>query len=259
MATAADDRVTHCLTSEAFRNRVRILRTSRPYVVGRAKEADIELPSKKVSRKHAKLAWSDEARAWLLEDLGSSNGTRLSGERVSKPTALSDGDIIEIAPFVVRYRLFQGNLERLIAETDDRHGDTDKILPSGDPQPAFSGRFSGMELVEICQFLAFARRSGLLVVRTRAGKTCGHVLFLDGAIAHGKDDDGQGMDAVKRLLQTQAGLFEFRYPVPPAVEERFAGVTIQTEKVLFDLARELDESRSRSGRLRRPRTDSPAG
>lgn len=50
-----------------------------------------------VSRKHAKIAFADGA--WMLEDLGSSNGTfKLDPEsdfqRISEPVCLTDGDVI---------------------------------------------------------------------------------------------------------------------------------------------------------------------
>lgn len=238
------EKLNHCLTCEVFRSRVQILRTNREYVIGRMHDADLALPSSKVSRKHAKLAWSDARQAWLIEDLGSSNGTRLSGVKVTRPTALSDGDVIEIAPFDLRYRVFRGDLDRLLAEEDPERGETRKLATQPEDLPSISGKFAGMELIEICHFVSSSKKSGVLVVRTRAGTIRGHILFLDGAIAQGKDEEGAGLDAVKRLLRIQTGLFEFRYPVPESVVKRLAGSVINTEMVLLDVARELDHERA---------------
>jgi hypothetical protein len=63
-------------------------------IIGRSKKCDIVIDSKHVSRQHARiLSTSDEE--WLVEDLGSSNGTFVNGERV-KSYPISQADVIEI-------------------------------------------------------------------------------------------------------------------------------------------------------------------
>lgn len=56
------------------------------YVMGRETGSDIQLDAAKVSRSHARLTlrYSD----WVIEDLGSSNGTWVSGERIERPTLI---------------------------------------------------------------------------------------------------------------------------------------------------------------------------
>lgn len=64
-----------------------------PVIIGRSSECDIELrddPS--VSRRHAVLSVIDDG--WVLEDLGSKNGTFVHGQRVPGPVALRDGDVV---------------------------------------------------------------------------------------------------------------------------------------------------------------------
>ncbi len=62
--------------------------------IGRAVENDMVITSRRVSREHAHL----RREGWrvILEDLDSTNGTFLNQERVLTPTALRDGDHIEI-------------------------------------------------------------------------------------------------------------------------------------------------------------------
>jgi two-component system, NtrC family, response regulator AtoC len=62
---------------------------------GRSTECDIPIEHASVSRRHAILHVDGELR---IEDLGSSNGTRISGTRVSAriPTLLGPGDVVEI-------------------------------------------------------------------------------------------------------------------------------------------------------------------
>lgn len=64
-------------------------------IVGRDIACDIMIPSRQVSRKHARFRYSDEGV--YLEDLGSKNGTHVNGSPVDAPTLLKDGDVIQIA------------------------------------------------------------------------------------------------------------------------------------------------------------------
>lgn len=61
--------------------------------IGRSRSADIKLDDDSISRKHVRLRLSGEEV--LLEDLKSSNGTLVNGERVSE-SPLADGDKIRV-------------------------------------------------------------------------------------------------------------------------------------------------------------------
>src|SRR3954471_15314697 len=65
------------------------------YVIGRRSDCQIFVPDMRVSRQHARL-WKNEDD-WLLEDLGSNNGTYVNGARLPHSTAVRDGDEIMIA------------------------------------------------------------------------------------------------------------------------------------------------------------------
>jgi hypothetical protein len=60
--------------------------------IGRAPSCDFTVPDISVSRWHAKLHKDDEQ--WVLTDLGSTNGTRLNGWRVTSPVPVRPGDHI---------------------------------------------------------------------------------------------------------------------------------------------------------------------
>ncbi|HEU5075399.1 MAG TPA: sigma 54-interacting transcriptional regulator [Polyangiaceae bacterium] len=51
-------------------------------VIGRDEHADVRLPVKAVSRRHAEIFWSQGR--WMIRDLGSTNGTIVDGERVTE-------------------------------------------------------------------------------------------------------------------------------------------------------------------------------
>jgi hypothetical protein len=74
---------------------------SRPVTIGRAPDCDCHLVEPSVSRRHAQLRRVDDT--WLLRDLGSSNGTRLNGLRVTEEIEVRPGDQLSLGG--VRYRL----------------------------------------------------------------------------------------------------------------------------------------------------------
>lgn len=72
-------------------------------MVGRMRGPDIEvsLDHGSVSRRHARVVRVDNE--YMAVDLGSANGTRVNGQRISKPTRLQDGDRLQIGVFILRF------------------------------------------------------------------------------------------------------------------------------------------------------------
>jgi hypothetical protein len=69
--------------------------TSGRVVIGRSRECDIRVEDGNVSRRHAEVV-QESPTAWVVHDLGSTNGTEVNGSRVSKSTRLDDGDRITV-------------------------------------------------------------------------------------------------------------------------------------------------------------------
>ena len=63
-------------------------------LIGREAGITLQIDSPGVSRKHARLTYINNQ--YLVEDLGSSNGTFVNGERISKPWPLKNGDTLGI-------------------------------------------------------------------------------------------------------------------------------------------------------------------
>jgi hypothetical protein len=71
-------------------------------VIGRTSLADVVVPDSTVSAQHCRLVRT--ATGWCIEDLGSSNGTIVNGERIDGRRELAAGDVVGLGQRA-RYRV----------------------------------------------------------------------------------------------------------------------------------------------------------
>ena len=71
---------------------------SQTVAIGRSADNQIVLDDAEVSRHHARLIW--QGNAYILEDLGSANGTWVNGARITNPVLLRPGDSIGVGKTV---------------------------------------------------------------------------------------------------------------------------------------------------------------
>jgi pSer/pThr/pTyr-binding forkhead associated (FHA) protein len=62
--------------------------------VGRLPEQPVYIPDERLSREHARIEF--RGGQFIINDLGSRNGTALNGKLLSHPQALTSGDTIEL-------------------------------------------------------------------------------------------------------------------------------------------------------------------
>jgi predicted component of type VI protein secretion system len=67
-------------------------------MLGRDPSCSVPLGEIQVSRRHARIV--HQGGLWVIEDLGSTNGTFVNGMRLSSPHPLSNGDVIGISDAV---------------------------------------------------------------------------------------------------------------------------------------------------------------
>ncbi|HEY6287437.1 MAG TPA: FHA domain-containing protein, partial [Ktedonobacteraceae bacterium] len=73
--------------------------------VGRLSSNDVQVPSQRVSRLHAKIRWIKENGTWVIDDAESLNGLVIRGQLVERHV-LSNGDRVHVAPAaVIRFEL----------------------------------------------------------------------------------------------------------------------------------------------------------
>jgi two-component system, cell cycle response regulator len=117
-------------------------------VIGRSSRAELSIRDESISRLHARIGFA--YGAFVIEDLGSRNGTFVAGRPVSS-CALQDGDLVQIGPHATfRFCLMDTAQESAIRQLYDS-----SVLD------ALTGAFNRRHFDQrLLSELAFARRHG---------------------------------------------------------------------------------------------------
>ncbi|GMV07678.1 MAG: hypothetical protein AMXMBFR53_39530 [Gemmatimonadota bacterium] len=94
-------------------------------VIGREDDVDIVIDNPSVSRRHAQVR--KEGAGWVVEDLGSSNGTFLHGEKIAAPKAVKEGDEIGFGKFSVVFGKAVGDAVDQAAKAAPKHAPADAV------------------------------------------------------------------------------------------------------------------------------------
>lgn len=73
-----------------------------PVIVGRSPSADIVIGAGYVSARHARFSLMGQNL--FVEDLGSTNGTLVNGQRIVEPVALNNNDVVNVGDVSIRVR-----------------------------------------------------------------------------------------------------------------------------------------------------------
>ena len=71
-----------------------------PFIIGKLRDqADYLLNERVVSRIHARICYDEEEKVYYLEDMDSTNGTRINGVKIASGTRkkLIPGDLVTLA------------------------------------------------------------------------------------------------------------------------------------------------------------------
>jgi pSer/pThr/pTyr-binding forkhead associated (FHA) protein len=219
------------------------LRPHREIVIGRSSELDMVLVEDMVSRKHAKITTDDKTVS--IQDLGSTNGTFVNGEKIRK-VELKDGDRILIGTSIVKLVYVDGENTNGLSETEARS----RMAVTANKRPptkSMSGSIEEIPLPDLLQLLSTSRKSGVLVLRSDGG--VGKLYLRKGQIYFASIDDSFNMGprkAIFRMLTWTQGFFELEPPDERAVLEELQD---STEGLLMEGMRQLDEHRMLSEKL----------
>jgi len=220
------------------------LRPHREIIIGRSSDLDMVLVEDMVSRKHAKITTDDQVIT--IQDLGSTNGTFVNGEKVRK-AELKDGDRILIGTSIIKMVYVEGDAtNNAISETEARSKMAVAANKRATPK-SMSGSIEEIPLPDLIQLLSTSRKSGVLMVRSDS--TVGRLFLRKGQIYFANLENNAAVGARKaimRMLSWAHGSFELEPPnEAPVLEE----LEDSTEALLMDGMRQLDEYRVQLDKL----------
>lgn len=119
-----------------------------PITVGRGEEGvSFRLADRNVSRRHARFTVANNAV--FVEDLGSSNGTRVNGEKIRGRRRIRSGDLVQI-----------GDYDLVLAEPGEARGAppsaSEEAATAAGPKPALRSRLRVTVLILVAVLLASA-------------------------------------------------------------------------------------------------------
>src|SRR5260370_24043807 len=141
------------------------LKQEKEIVIGRSGEWDVVLAEDMVSRKHAKI--STQGGKIVIEDLGSTNGTFVNGEKI-KHARLKEGDRILIGTSILRLVPHVNNLqevdEREVRQKLEQDAAAHAAQTSGKTS-LMAGSIQEIPLPDLLQVFHTAKKTGVLIVK----------------------------------------------------------------------------------------------
>ncbi|HZU82830.1 MAG TPA: DUF4388 domain-containing protein, partial [Polyangiaceae bacterium] len=209
------------------------LAADRQVLIGRSSDLDMVLVEDMVSRKHARISMQSD-QIWI-EDLGSTNGTFVNGEKI-KRARLKEGDRVLIGTSILK--LMAGDAPR---DGQDVKRELESVAQARrtSQQRTMSGSIEEVPLPDLLQLFGTSKKSGVLVIRTE--NDVGRIYLKKGSIIFAiinELDDVQPMKSLYRMLTWQKGLFDLD---PPEEREYTAELNLSVQELLMEGMRQLDE------------------
>jgi len=180
-------------------------------VVGRDDGADVLIDNPSVSRRHAEIRLGDEG--WVVEDLGSSNGTFLKGQKIAGAQSIGLGDEIGFGKFSIIFGKAIGEGEVPIARPSPM------VDPAPKPRASAMARSDGTMHINPHEVKELLKNSDRMkrahFIWESGGESGTHYLSDQPAVLIGTDDlcDLRVPKGPKHhvLLMTVKGGCEVRY------------------------------------------------
>ncbi|HEX4353337.1 MAG TPA: DUF4388 domain-containing protein [Polyangiales bacterium] len=201
-------------------------------IVGRSSDLDMVLVEDMVSRRHAKI--TVEPEVVTIQDLGSTNGTFVNGERI-KRASLNDGDRVLIGTSIIKLVTSDAPAAAQPPKPimpDQGHRRTNNVR-------SMSGAIDEVPLPDLLQLFGSSRKTGALVVKTDTD--IGKVYLEKGVIVHATINDAEQLSPEKclyRIITWRHGTF---YMEPAEDGTLPSHVQLSPEAALMEGLRTLDE------------------
>jgi len=212
------------------------LKAEKNVVIGRSSELDMVLVEDMVSRKHAKITIA--GGKITIEDLGSTNGTFVNGEKV-KSTRLKEGDRILIGTSILKLVRQGSNVAELDeAQVKQNLENIAQVQSAKQTKTAMTGKLEEVPLPDLLQLFHTSKKNGVLVVNNQHEAK---IFLRQGKVYYACIDDNHDLGPAKsfnRIITWETGDFELR---PPDNQEFMVELDTSTEALLMDSLRQLDE------------------
>ncbi len=209
------------------------LASDRAVVVGRSSDLDMVLVEDMVSRKHARIAMQADG-VWI-EDLGSTNGTFVNGEKV-KRSRLKEGDRILIGTSILKLVASDG-----LGDSTDVKRQLENVAAARrtNQTRSMSGSIEEVPLPDLLQLFSTSKKNGVLVVRTE--DDVGKIFLRKGEVVFAVINEVEEVPPLKsiyRMLTWSRGQFD----LDPPEERTFPSeVSLSVQEILMEGIRHLDE------------------
>jgi hypothetical protein len=214
------------------------LKGDKQVIVGRSSELDMVLVEDMVSRKHAKI--SQNGGKITIEDLGSTNGTFVNGEKV-RTSRLKEGDRILIGTSILKLVRAGANMPELSdAQVKQNLEQVAAVQSQRQTRTAMTGKLEEVPLPDLLQLFHTSKKNGVLVVTDEHEA---RIYLRQGKVYYAVIDDNHELGPGKsfnRIINWERGEFELR---PPDNQEFMTELDQPTEALLMDSLRQLDEFR----------------
>ena len=214
------------------------LKLNRQVTIGRSSELDMVLVEDMVSRKHAKITVAPGKI--LIEDLGSTNGTFVNGEKV-RQARLKEGDRILIGTSILKLVAQEGTpapevLDAVVKERLEEAAQ--KQAAKTNKTSSMTGKIEDIPLPDLLQLFHTSKKNGVLVV---TGAQEGRIYLRQGRVYYAVIDGEHSLGPQKsfnRIITWEEGDFELQ---PPDGQEFMVELDRSTEALLMDALRLMDE------------------
>ncbi|PZR16621.1 MAG: hypothetical protein DI536_05535 [Archangium gephyra] len=220
------------------------LKGDKQLIIGRSSELDIVLVEDMVSRKHAKITLT--GGKITIEDLGSTNGTFVNGEKV-KTSRLKEGDRILVGTSILKLVKAGANAVELSdAQVKQNLEQVAAVQSQRQTKTAMTGKIEEVPLPDLLQLFHTSKKNGVLVVTNEQE---GKIYLRQGKVYYAVINENHDLGPQKsfnRIITWENGEFELR---PPDDQSFMTELDESTEHLLMDALRQLDELRRVQGSL----------